>query len=299
MGNGQADHVWAPLSTSLGRPARCLDWTGTRLADTPQAVTPDRLRELLFGVQAGSVGIEQALDRLVELPFADLGVARVDHHRALRQGVPEVIFAQGKTASDVVSIAVELTQTGQTLLVTRANDEQLAALSARFPALEVNARARAAWLAGATAKRRQGRVQVVTAGTSDLPVAEEARVTLAASGIEAELVVDVGVAGIHRLLPEIPRLREADVVIVVAGMEGALASVIGGVVRAPVVAVPTSIGYGASFQGLSALLGMLTSCAAGITCVNIDNGFGAAMAAVRLLDVLERARTLPTENHGA
>jgi pyridinium-3,5-biscarboxylic acid mononucleotide synthase len=262
-------------------------------------VTPERLRELLQGVQSGSVGIEQAIDRLVELPFADLGVARIDHHRALRQGVPEVVFAQGKTVSDVLAIGAELARRGQTLLVTRASDAQLAALRDAFPAIAINALARAAWLPAEAPVVRAGNVQIVTAGTADLPVAEEARVTLQACGVVPTLLADVGVAGLHRLVAELGRLRKADVLIVVAGMEGALASVVGGLLRSPVVAVPTSVGYGASFQGLSALLGMLTSCAAGVTCVNIDNGFGAAMAAVRLLDVVERAVSSSTETNGS
>jgi NCAIR mutase (PurE)-related protein len=261
-------------------------------------VTPERLRELLSEVQAGIIDLDRAMDRLSALPFADLGVARVDHHRALRQGVPEVVFAQGKTPEDVVIIAEEIDAREHTVLVTRAEASHQEALKRRFPTIEIHRLARVAWLARDTAPRRSGNVEIVTAGTSDLPVAEEARMTLRACGLEAPLLVDVGVAGLHRLLPELERLREADALIVVAGMEGALASVIGGLVRCPVIAVPTSVGYGASFQGLSALLGMLTSCAAGITCVNIDNGFGAAMACVRLLDASRRARTNPArERH--
>lgn len=228
------------------------------------------------------------MDRLAELPFVDLGVARIDHHRALRQGVPEVVFAQGKTVEQVVAIATEIVARGQTSLLTRVSTEQARRLAERFSTAEVNELARTVCVKSAEPVTRPGSVLIVTAGTSDLPVAEEARVTLGACGVRTELLVDVGVAGLHRLLPEVERIRAHDVVIVVAGMEGALSSVIGGLVHAPVVAVPTSVGYGASFQGLSALLGMLTSCAAGITCVNIDNGFGAAMAAVRTLDTLAR-----------
>jgi len=260
-------------------------------------VTPERLQQLLSEVRAGNVDVDEALERLSALPFADVGVARVDHHRELRQGVPEVVFAQGKTADDVVVISEAIQARGHTVLVTRADEAQLDALALRFPTIEIHRLARVAWLARPEARQRSGRVEIVTAGTSDLPVAEEARMTLRACGVEAPLLVDVGVAGLHRLLPEVDRLRETDVLIVVAGMEGALASVVGGLVRCPVVAVPTSVGYGASFQGLSALLGMLTSCAAGITCVNIDNGFGAAMASVRMLDAMARrqARNHQTE----
>jgi NCAIR mutase (PurE)-related protein len=236
------------------------------------------------------------MDRLAELPFADLDIARVDHHRALRQGVPEVVFAQGKTAEQVLTIVSAIVERGQTSLVTRTSPDQAELLRGRFPAADVNELARTVCINAEEPTLRRGSVLVITAGTSDLPVAEEARVTLRACGVEAELLVDVGVAGLHRLLPEMERVRSRDVLIVVAGMEGALASVVGGLAHAPVVAVPTSVGYGASFAGLSALLGMLTSCAAGITCVNIDNGFGAAMAAVRLLDAMDRG-SKPGANH--
>jgi NCAIR mutase (PurE)-related protein len=259
-------------------------------------VKPELLLHLLNDVRTGKVPVERAMERLAELPFADLGIARVDHHRALRQGVPEVVFAQGKTPAQVLAIVTAIAEREQTALVTRASPEQVALLRERFPSAEVHELARTVCLNAADPVMRTGNVLVVTAGTSDLPVAEEARVTLRACGIEAELLVDVGVAGLHRLLPELERVRSADVLVVVAGMEGALASVVGGLVHAPVVAVPTSIGYGASFAGLSALLGMLTSCAAGITCVNIDNGFGAAMAAVRLLDAIHR-RGKPEVSH--
>lgn len=249
---------------------------------------PERLLQLLHDVKAGAVPIDQAMDRLAELPFVDLGIARVDHHRALRQGVPEVVFAQGKTAEQVVAIVTEIVARGQTSLITRASSEQTRLLQERFSEADVNELARTVCITATEPAARPGSVLVVTAGTSDLPVAEEARVTLRACGVKADVLADVGVAGLHRLLPEIERVRSHDVSIVVAGMEGALASVVGGLVHAPVVAVPTSVGYGASFAGLAALLGMLTSCAAGITCVNIDNGFGAAMAAVRLLDAMAR-----------
>ncbi len=250
-----------------------------------------KLRELLEQVKGGEVLVEQALERLEHLPFKDLEFARVDHHRALRQGIPEVVFAEGKTSAQVVAIVRELTARDTAVLVTRLTGEQSRAVAQQFPTLELDPIARTAvGLAEMPAHRAQARVALVTAGTSDLPVAAEATATLRACGVEADCLNDVGVAGLHRLLPEVGRLRDADVVIVVAGMEGALASVVGGLVAAPVIAVPTSVGYGAAFQGVAALLGMLTSCAAGITVVNIDNGFGAAVAAVRLVDRMHSTR---------
>jgi hypothetical protein len=252
----------------------------------------NRLRRLLEGVRAGQIEIGGALTELAELPFADLDFARVDHHRALRQGIPEVVFAEGKTNEQVVAIARELASKGHGVLITRLSKPQAALLQAELPELSYNAVARTAQSVVSSASHRaESRVVVATAGTSDLPVAEEALETLRACGVRGERINDVGVAGLHRLLPEIERLRTADVVIVVAGMEGALASVVGGLVASPVIAVPTSVGYGAAFEGVAALLGMLTSCAAGVTVVNIDNGFGAAVASVRMLDRLAaRAR---------
>jgi NCAIR mutase (PurE)-related protein len=245
----------------------------------------ERVRALLEDVAAGRATIERALSQLDHAPVEELGFANVDHHRALRAGYPEVVFGEGKTIEQTLLICERLAAKGDGFLVTRGNDAQLAALAAAFPGLRVSAVARTAHLAGTAIPRpvASGSTLVVTAGTSDLPVAEEAAETLAALGLPAGRLSDVGVAGIHRLLSQHDALRDAAVVIVVAGMDGALPSVVGGLVRVPVIAVPTSVGYGASFEGLSALLAMLNSCAAGVTVCNIDNGFGAAMAAARIL----------------
>ncbi|HET9986196.1 MAG TPA: nickel pincer cofactor biosynthesis protein LarB [Longimicrobiales bacterium] len=255
-------------------------------------MTREQVLELLRSVAEGRETAAGALDRLAWLPVepvgageaGDVAFARVDHHRALRQGYPEVVFAEGKTTEQVVEICRHLARRGG-FLATRTDEATRRALTEAFPAVEVNALARTVHLPGAEAAAgaRPGPILVVAAGTSDLPVAEEAVVTARALGNDVERLYDVGVAGLHRLLLESDALRRAAVVIVVAGMEGALASVVGGLVAAPVVAVPTSVGYGAAFGGLAALLGMLTSCAAGVTVVNIDNGFGAACAANRIV----------------
>lgn len=221
---------------------------------------------------------------LETLPFSDLGYASVDHHRELRQGLPEVILGQGKTADQIAGIARRLLEAGQNVLVTRLGPEAAATVLQAVPELSYNALARTALAMPRPVTLLPGPpVVVVTAGTSDLPVAEEALETLRAAGVPAERLVDVGVAGLHRLLDRLEVLQRARAVIVVAGMEGALPSVVGGLIAVPVVAVPTSTGYGVALAGFTALFGMLTSCAAGITVVNIDNGFGAAMAVVRML----------------
>ncbi|HEX7547123.1 MAG TPA: nickel pincer cofactor biosynthesis protein LarB [Gemmatimonadaceae bacterium] len=245
----------------------------------------ERVRALLEDVAAGRATIEWALSHLDHAPVEDLGFANIDHHRALRAGFPEVVFGEGKTAEQTLLICERLAAKGDGFLVTRTNDLQRIALADAFPGLRVNALARTVHLQGAAVPnpRDSGTTLIVTAGTSDLPVAEEAAETLVALGFAAGRLSDVGVAGIHRLLSQHDALRDAAVVIVVAGMDGALPSVVGGLVRVPVIAVPTSVGYGASFEGLSALLAMLNSCAAGVTVCNIDNGFGAAMAAARIL----------------
>ena len=245
----------------------------------------ERVRTLLEDVAAGRASIEQALARLDSAPAESLGFATLDHHRALRAGFPEVVFGEGKTVDQIVTICERLAAQGDGFLLTRAGDAERAAVTARFPAARANAVARTVRLAGAVERRVDPgkQVLIVTAGTSDLPVAEEAAETLAALGAGVSRLTDVGVAGIHRLLSQHDALRDAAVVIVIAGMDGALPSVVGGLVRAPVIAVPTSVGYGSSFHGLSALLAMLNSCAAGVTVCNIDNGFGAAMAAARIL----------------
>jgi NCAIR mutase (PurE)-related protein len=247
----------------------------------------DHVSALLRDVAEGRISPDEALLGLTLAPLEAIDVATIDHHRALRQGFPEVILAQGKTAAQVVDVAAHLARRGDGFLVTRAGDEVRAALSERFPAVIVNDVGRTVRLEGnQPPARRAGPVLIVTAGTSDLPVAEEAAETAAALGDEVARLTDVGVAGIHRLLSRGGMLLQARVVIVVAGMDGALPSVVGGLVAAPVIAVPTSVGYGASLGGLAALLAMLNSCAAGVTVVNIDNGFGAAMAAARITRAL-------------
>ena len=246
-------------------------------------MTRERVRNLLAQVADGSVSAEQALDDLATAPFESLDFATIDHHRALRQGFPEVIYGAGKTSGQIVGIAERLAERGDGFLATRLSDEAMAALTSRFDAVEINALGRTAHLRGAQAPPAgRGTIAVITAGTSDLPVAEEAAVTARALGNNVSRLTDVGVAGLHRLLARKEELLEAAVIIVIAGMDGALPSVIGGLVRVPVIAVPTSVGYGAAFAGLAPLLAMLNSCASGVTVVNIDNGFGAAMAASRI-----------------
>jgi NCAIR mutase (PurE)-related protein len=245
---------------------------------------PEELKDLLTGMKEGSVTVEEAVRALQDLPLSDLGFAQVDTHRELRQGLPEAIYAEGKTADEVVAIARNLLEhTTGAVLSTRTPAETAAALLEQFPNAEHHERARLVVLR-ADAPRYPGRgVAVIAAGTSDLPVAEEAFFTASALGLDVTRVTDAGVAGLHRILAVQDTLRDATVVIVVAGMEGALPTIVGGLTPAPVVAVPTSVGYGSSFEGLAALLGMLNSCAAGITVTNIDNGFGAASFALRLV----------------
>jgi NCAIR mutase (PurE)-related protein len=246
-------------------------------------VRPEQLEALLAEVAAGRVAPAAAVERLRHLPFEDLPFARIDHHRALRQGHPEVVFCEGKSLAQVVAICERLAAATGSFLGTRATEPTAAALREQFPRMRWDPVGRTVWLPAEDARvAAAGPLLVVSAGTSDLPVAEEAAVTAEAFGLQVERLVDVGVAGIHRLLAADAALERARVVIVVAGMEGALPSVVGGLVAAPVIAVPTSVGYGAAFGGLAALLGMLNSCAAGLTVVNIDNGFGAAVAASRI-----------------
>ena len=266
---------------------------------------PARLRKLLAGVRRGRITTSQALEAIARLPFESIGAGTVDHHRGIRQSLPEVILCQGKTKTQCVSIARSIVSRSGRLLATRASAEQARALVEEFQdAATWNEAARtvtvdaggtrrngASGRAAARGRKRGGRVArrspgrkpgnvlVVSAGTSDLPVAEEAAVTLEFMGVPVDRVYDAGVAGIHRLLKHVPALRQATAIVVVAGMEGALASVVGGITDRPVIAVPTSSGYGATFGGLAALLAMLNSCAAGVTVVNIDNGFGAGYAA--------------------
>jgi pyridinium-3,5-biscarboxylic acid mononucleotide synthase len=248
-------------------------------------VKREQLAGLLAEIAAGRLSPEDGLERLRHFPTEQLEFAQIDHHRALRQGQPEVVFCAGKTVDQVVTICRRLAVASGTFLGTRATAEQAEALAREFPELKHNGLARTVFLPATQppAVAATGTVLVICAGTSDLPVAEEAAVVAAAFGHPVERLTDVGVAGLHRILGATGQLARAAVVIVVAGMEGALPSVVGGLVRAPVIAVPTSVGYGASFGGVAALLGMLNSCAAGVTVVNIDNGFGAAVAASRIL----------------
>ena len=243
----------------------------------------DDLQRLLTDVKRGALETHHASERNLQAlraaPFEDLGFARIDHHREVRQGFPEVILGLGKTPAQIAAIAERIVARGQTLLVTRATREAFDAVRTVTPACEYDEQARVITLKQAAAPKGVGTVLIACAGTSDLPVAEEAAITADLMGNTVDRLYDVGVAGIHRLLQERTRLEAARVVIVVAGMEGALPSVVAGLIQTPVIAVPTSIGYGASFGGIAALLGMLNSCANGVAVVNIDNGFGAACMA--------------------
>jgi len=239
----------------------------------------DQLRALLDQVRAGAMDVDAAIERMRHLPFEDLGFAKVDHHRALRHGMPEVVFGKGKNPDQVSGIVATLAAQSPNVLVTRADAGVAERLRREHPEAEYFPMSGTIRLWRDRSLRGKGKIAVVCAGTSDLPVAEEAEVTSAVMGNEVDAIHDIGVAGIHRLMHHRERLTQARVVIVCAGMEGALPSVVGGLVAAPVIAVPTSIGYGASFQGVAALLGMLNSCASNVTVVNIDNGFGAGYAA--------------------
>jgi pyridinium-3,5-biscarboxylic acid mononucleotide synthase len=239
----------------------------------------ETIRKLFQQVRQGALTPDAAVDRLRHLPFEDLGFAKVDHHRALRAGMPEVILGEGKTPAQVAAIFSRLAKHGGNVLATRASEKQFAAAKKKVRAAEYRELARAIVLQRDKTRYGKGIITVVSAGTSDIPVAEEAVVTAEMMGNEVQHFYDVGVAGIHRLLANREALSKARVVIVCAGMEGALPSVVGGLVGVPVIAVPTSIGYGASFKGLAALLGMLNSCASNVSVVNIDNGFGAGYVA--------------------
>jgi pyridinium-3,5-biscarboxylic acid mononucleotide synthase len=232
-------------------------------------------------VQGGSCSIDEALGQLAHWPFADLDVARFDHHRQLRCGFAEVVFGSGKTAADLVKIMAHGVKTSPCMLATRVDEAQAKAVKKRFPKALHNPRGRTLLVGKPRKLDATGEVLVITAGTSDIPVAEEALETLHAFGCPAKKYYDVGVAGLHRVLAVLPELQNAGCIICVAGMEGALPSVVGGLVACPVIAVPTSVGYGASLKGLAAMLAMLNTCAAGVSVVNIDNGFGAAMCALR------------------
>ena len=239
----------------------------------------EQLRTLLEQVREGAVDVDAALERVRHMPFEDLGFAKLDHHRALRHGIPEVVFALGKTPEQVVAIAARLLDHSPNVLITRANTQTADLVREKLPGAEVFPMSGAIRFWGEKKIQGKGKIAVVCAGTSDIPVAEEVQVTAEVMGNEVETIYDIGVAGIHRLLSNRGRLLEARVVVVCAGMEGALPSAVGGMVSCPVIAVPTSVGYGASFHGLAALLGMLNSCASNVTVVNIDNGFGAGYVA--------------------
>jgi len=239
----------------------------------------EQLRGLLQQVHSGAVDVDAAIDRIRHLPFEDLGYAKLDHHRSLRHGLTEVVFGKGKTADQVAAIAGRLLEKSQNLLVTRADGTIAERLKTAFPETEYFPLSGAIRIWRDRTIRGKGKLAVVCAGTSDIPVAEEAQVTAETMGNEVEAIYDIGVAGIHRLIASSERLMQARVIVVAAGMEGALPSAVGGMVSVPVIAVPTSVGYGASFHGLAALLGMLNSCASNVTVVNIDNGFGAGYVA--------------------
>jgi NCAIR mutase (PurE)-related protein len=242
-------------------------------------VEPSILKELLSDVARGKSSVTEAMEKLKRLPFEDIGHSTVDQHRALRQGFPEVIFCKGKAVGEIEEIAERICSTGQNLLATRASEKVYRALRKKFPKARYSNRAKIITIQNRKVKKSRGIIAVVSAGTADGPIAEEAAITAEMMGNRVKRFYDVGVAGLHRLLGKFEEFAEARVIVVVAGMEGALPSVVGGLVSKPVVAVPTSVGYGASFNGLAALLGMLNSCAAGVTVVNIDNGFGAGYAA--------------------
>lgn len=239
----------------------------------------DRLKKLLEQVQAGRIDVDEATRRLAHLPYEDIDVARVDHHRELRLGFPEVILGQGKTAEQIVRIAERILSESSNLLVSRTTEEVFRKIRELAPDAEFHPQARMISVLRDRTERGEGTIAIISAGTSDIPVAEEAAVTATAMGNRVSRIYDVGVAGIHRLLGARQDFESARVIVVVAGMEGALPSVVGGMVSVPVIAVPTSVGYGASFEGLAALLGMLNSCASNVTVVNIDNGFGAGFVA--------------------
>jgi pyridinium-3,5-biscarboxylic acid mononucleotide synthase len=251
-------------------------------------MTTESLLEMLQRVRDGGLRPEEAMDRLANLPYEEAGFAKIDHHRRLRTGLPEVIYAAGKTAAQVGEIFFRMAAMGGDVLATRADEAAFDAVKALVPEAQYHTVARIVALRQSPPGEGAGSLAVLCAGTSDLPVAEEAAVTAEVMGAEVRRIYDVGVAGLHRLLAHREVLREAEVVIVCAGMEGALPSVVGGMVGAPVIAVPTSVGYGAAFAGVAALLGMLNSCSPNVTVVNIDNGFGAAYVASMILRRIHR-----------
>lgn len=257
----------------------------------------EQIQKLLEQVKTGQLEIDQALEKLRHLPFEDLGFACVDHHRQIRRGFPEVIYCPGKTTEQIIEIFGSLAERGNNVLATRAEQHVFDAMAStnRFPNVRYEKLARAIVLEQKELTKSKSILPIVTAGTSDIPVAAEAQVTAEIMGQRTELICDVGVAGLHRLFKHVPKLQQANVIIVVAGMEGALASVLGGLVSCPVIAVPTSIGYGVSFHGLSALLTMLNSCASGISVVNIDNGFSAAVTATLINRKIDNATCIKAD----
>lgn len=244
-------------------------------------MNPDRLKDLLTQVKDGKVSVEQAVKKMKHLPFEDIDFARIDHHRCLRKGFPEVIFGEGKTSGQIIEIMARMKKNKENILVTRLEAQKAAAVRKRFPEAVYSPLSRVLTCRIKPIKKpdSRGTVLVISAGTSDIPVAEEAWLTAQIMGNPVDYLYDVGISGLHRLMANQEKILSASVLIVVAGMEGALPSVVGGLVDRPVIAVPTSIGYGASFNGLAALLGMLNSCASGVAVVNIDNGFGAGYLA--------------------
>src|SRR4030042_5285296 len=247
-------------------------------------MNPDRLKELLNQVRIGEVSVEQAVKKMKHLPFEDIDFARIDHHRSLQKGFPEVLFGEGKTAKQIIEIMARMKKNKENILVTRLDAQKAAEVRKRFPEAAYHPLSRVLTCLSKPTKKQESRglVLVISAGTSDLPVAEEALLTAQIMGNPVEYLYDVGIAGLHRLMANQEKILSAAVLIVVAGLEGALPRAVGGLVDRPVIAVPTSIGYGASFGGLAALLAMLNSCATGIAVVNIDNGFGAGYLAALL-----------------
>lgn len=257
---------------------------------------PKRVRELLEQVKNGAISVESAVGALKNLPYEDIGYANIDHHRSLRQGFPEVIFCQNKESDEIIGIIQQMREYEHPVLATRVLPDAMARLIETFPDGNAYHRARIFTLGEDEIGEGIGQVVVVCAGTSDLPVAEEASITARLTGSKVSQLTDVGVAGIHRILGRVEMLRSANAIVVVAGMEGALAGVVGGLVDSPVIAVPTSVGYGANFGGLSALLTMLNSCSAGVTVVNIDNGFGAGFAASLINRRIGESRSSPNQS---
>ena len=238
------------------------------------------LKDLLEKIKNGTIEINEAIQKLKLLPFEDIGFASIDHHRDLRRGFPEVIYARGKRVEEIIAIIEKMAEKGENVLITRLTDTKATRITKHFPSSDYHPLSKVLTIeVKPREKKGKGTILVISAGTADIPVAEEAAITATFMGNEVETLFDVGVAGLHRLLQNKDTIMNASVIVVVAGMEGALPSIVGGLVDKPVIAVPTSTGYGASFRGLSALLGMLNSCAAGVTVVNIDNGFGAGYAA--------------------